>query len=92
MIDLLKDTGKLGCKPVDTPIEFNHKLSDVPEDVAVDRGNYQRLVGKLIYLSHTRPNIAYVARMVSQFMHNPKETHLRAVNRILQYLKGGFTW
>ncbi|KAL5823155.1 hypothetical protein ACOSQ4_021055 [Xanthoceras sorbifolium] len=88
VIDLLKDTGKLGCKPVDTPIEFNHKLCDLPEDAAVDRGNYQRLVGKLIYLSHTRPDIAYAVSVVSQFMHNPKETHLKAVNRILQYLKG----
>ena len=48
---------------------------------------YQRLVGRLIYLSHTRPNIAYAVGVISQFMHNPKETHLQLVHRILHYLK-----
>lgn len=48
MINLLKETGKLGCKSVETPIESNHKLSEVPEDATVDKGSYQRLVGKLI--------------------------------------------
>ena len=48
---------------------------------------YQRLVGRLIYLSHTRPNIAYAVGVISQFMHNPKETHLQLVHTILHYLK-----
>lgn len=88
VLDLLKETGKLGCKPIDTPIEYNHGLCDAPEDLTVDKGAYQRLVGKLIYLSHTRPDIAFAVSVVSRFMHNPKETHLKAVYRILQYLKG----
>ncbi|KAE8725655.1 GTP-binding protein [Hibiscus syriacus] len=41
---LLEETGKLGCKPVETPIEVNHKLGDTMEDAAVDRSSYQRLV------------------------------------------------
>ena len=44
-------------------------------------------MGKLIYLSHTRPNIAYLVSVVSQLMHDPQERHLQAVDRILQYLK-----
>ncbi|RDY01625.1 putative mitochondrial protein, partial [Mucuna pruriens] len=48
---------------------------------------YQRLVGKLIYLSHTRPNIAYGVSVVSQFMHDHRERHLQVVERILHYLK-----
>lgn len=55
--DLLKETGMLGCKPSDTPIESGKKTSNVGEPV--DRERYQRLVGKLIYLSHTRPDIAF---------------------------------
>ena len=66
----------------------NLKLSNTKEDVAVDKEMYQRLVGRLIYLSHTRPDIAYAVSMVSQFMHYPKENYLQAVHRILQYLKG----
>ena len=49
---------------------------------------YQSIVGKLIYLSHTRPNIAYAVSVISQFMHSPKEVHLQATHRTLQYLKG----
>ncbi|XP_057514198.1 uncharacterized mitochondrial protein AtMg00810-like [Actinidia eriantha] len=88
IIDLLKETGKLACKPVSTPIEPNHKLGEAEEDIAVNREMYQRLVGRLIYLSHTRPDIAYAVSVISQFMHNPKEIHLQAVDRVLQYLKG----
>ena len=58
-VDLLKETGILRCKLVDTPIEPNHKLSQMDKDATINRGRYQRLVGKLIYLSHARPNIAY---------------------------------
>jgi hypothetical protein len=77
----------LGCKPVDTPIEFNHGLCDASDDPTIDVSAYQRLVGKLIYLVHTRPDIAFAVSVVSRFMHNPKEMHLKAVHRILQYLK-----
>ena len=59
VVDLLKETGILRCKLVDTPIEPNHKLSQMDKDATINRGRYQRLVGKLIYLSHARPNIAY---------------------------------
>ena len=48
---------------------------------------YQRLVGKLIYLSHARPDIAYAVSVVSQFMHCPSEDHMDVVMRILRYLK-----
>nr|KYP37763.1 hypothetical protein KK1_041022 [Cajanus cajan] len=54
---------------------------------STDKGRYQRLVGKLIYLSHTRPNIAYAVNVVSQFMHDPRKPHMDAVERILRYLK-----
>jgi hypothetical protein len=46
------------------------------------------LVGKLIYLSHTRRDIAYEVSVVSQFMHSPSEEHMKTVMRILRYLKG----
>ncbi|XP_027903699.1 uncharacterized protein LOC114163592 [Vigna unguiculata] len=53
----------------------------------IDKGRYQRLVGKLIYLSHTRPDITYAVNDVSQFMHDPRKFHMDIVERILRYLK-----
>ncbi|KAB2621081.1 hypothetical protein D8674_037660 [Pyrus ussuriensis x Pyrus communis] len=53
----------------------------------VDKGRYQRLVGRLIYLPHTPLDIAYAVSVVSQFMHSPSVDHVAAVMRILAYLK-----
>lgn len=77
----------LGCRPIDIPIEPNQKLGEDTNGVPVNKERYQRLVGRLIYLSHTRPDIAYSVSVVSQFMHAPRETHMDAVYRILRYLK-----
>ncbi|RVW54234.1 Retrovirus-related Pol polyprotein from transposon TNT 1-94 [Vitis vinifera] len=87
ILDLLKETGMLGCKPIDTPMDSQKKLGIEKESTPVDRGRYQRLVGRLIYLSHTRPDIGFAVSAVSQFMHSPTEEHMEAVYRILRYLK-----
>jgi hypothetical protein len=87
ILDLLTETGMLGCKPANTPIEQNHKLFHCLDATSTDKARYQRLVGKLIYLSHTRPDIAYSVGVVSQFMHDPRKPHMDAVERILRYLK-----
>jgi len=62
-------------------------LGEYPDQVPTNKERYQKLVGKLIYLSHTRPDIAYAVSVVSQFMHCPSEDHMDAVLRILRYLK-----
>jgi hypothetical protein len=86
VLDLLAETGMLDCRPASTPIEQNHRtIAESGEPV--DKYKYQRLVGHLIYLSHTRPDIAYVVSVVSRYMHDPRTSHLDAVNRILRYLK-----
>ena len=82
VLDLLEETGKTACKPASTPMDPNLKLGLAENDAIVDRESYQRLVGRLIYLSHTRPDIAYVVSMVSQFMHSPGLEHFKAVYRI----------
>ncbi|KAH9726797.1 hypothetical protein KPL70_008430 [Citrus sinensis] len=87
VLDLLTETGMLDCKPAETPMEMNHKLGILPNQTPTDKGRYQRLVGRLIYLSHTRTDIAYAVSIVSQFMHSPSEEHMDAVYRILRYLK-----
>ena len=87
ILDLFSETGLLGCKPADTSIDPNKKSNRSEESSPADKGRYQRLVGRLIYLSHTRTDIAYSVSVVSQHMNNPSEDHLEALNRILRYLK-----
>nr|CAN62726.1 hypothetical protein VITISV_018786 [Vitis vinifera] len=86
-LNLLQETGMSGCQPVNTPIEEGLKLCVEPNQVSTDKGRYQRLVGRLMYLAHTRPDLAYALSVVSQYMHNPGEQHMNAVMRILRYLK-----
>lgn len=64
VLDLPTETGMLGCKPVDCPIEDNHHLKGSTGPI-VDKERYQRLVGRLIYLSHTRPDMSYAVGVVS---------------------------
>ena len=85
MMDLLSKVGLLECKPADTPIVQNHKLTEHTDQALTDKGQYQRL-GKLIFLSHTRLDIVYVVSIVSQFIHNPSKKHMKALIRILRYL------
>ena len=78
VLDLLSETGMLGCRPVSTPIDLNHKLC-VESGNPVNKERYQRLVGHLIYLCHTRPDISYAVSVVSRYMHDPRSGHLDVV-------------
>ena len=75
ILDLLTDTGMTGCKAAETPMDPNVKLKSAVEDEIIDRERYQRLAGRLIYLSHTMPDIAFVVSVISQFMHAPGPAH-----------------
>jgi hypothetical protein len=86
VLDLLTETGMLGYRPAVAPIDQKFKLSAEAGE-SVDRERYQRLVGRLIYLSHTRPDISFAVSVVSRYMHDPREGHMDAVYHILRYLK-----
>lgn len=86
-LNLLKKTCMIGCRPTDTPIEFNEKLGSYVDKAPIDKEKYHRLVSKLIYLSHTRLDISYAISTVYQFMQAPYEEHMEFVNRVLRYLK-----
>ena len=87
VLDLLKEIGMMGCRPAETPMEPNLKLQPASAEKVRDEEKYQRLVRRLINLSHTRPYIAFLS-IVSQFMHSSGPEHFEAVHRILRYLKG----
>ncbi|KAK8946894.1 hypothetical protein KSP39_PZI006799 [Platanthera zijinensis] len=90
ILDLLQQTGLANSRPVDTPVEVSHRLADTEGELlsSTDASQYQRLVGKLIYLTMTRPDIAYVVGVLSQFMYSPRKPHWDAAIRVLHYLKG----
>lgn len=65
----------IGWKPTKSLMESNYKLQ-VGIGELVEKERYQRLVGRLIYLSHARPDIAYAVSIVRQFMHDFREPHM----------------
>nr|GEZ96750.1 putative reverse transcriptase, RNA-dependent DNA polymerase [Tanacetum cinerariifolium] len=83
ILDLLAEIGMINCKTADTPMMVNQKLFMEKKAKLADRNRYQRLVEKLIYLSHTRPDIEYAVRVVSRFMHQPHVAHMNAALRIV---------
>jgi hypothetical protein len=83
VLDLLSETGTLDARPVDTPMDSSMKLDVESGDVFKDTEHYQRLVGKLIYLNITCPNITYVVGVVCQFIPAPHQSHWEVVCCIL---------
>ena len=71
-----------------TPLEPYLKLKKEEGKLLKDARTFRQLVGSLIYLTITRPEIAYSVGAISQFMQDPKTPHLDAAKRILRYIKG----
>ena len=68
ILDIISKAGLLGAKFAGTPLEQNHKLTLVGNSDLCDPGQYRRLVGRLIYLTITRPELSYCVHMLAQFM------------------------
>ena len=89
--DLITLAGLEDTSSIDTPMEVNVKYRKDEGDLLDDPTLYWRLVGSLIYLTTTRPDISYVVYQVSQFVTSPRHLHLAAVRRIIHYLRGSPT-
>ena len=85
--DLISRASITDSKIVDTPIKYNCRLNSHDGKSLSDATLYRKLVGSLIYLTITRPNISYAVHVVSQFMAAPRSPYYATVLRILRYLK-----
>ncbi|KAM1364809.1 hypothetical protein ACFX2F_043330 [Malus domestica] len=86
-LDILEEAGLLGAKPSKVLMEPDLVLLPTGSDPLKDPTQYRRMIGKLIYLKITRPEITYAVNTLSQFMQEPRRHHLDAAHRLLRYLK-----
>ncbi|WZZ36046.1 hypothetical protein YC2023_019447 [Brassica napus] len=89
-LDLLNEAGKLGARVAKTPLEDGYKVlreGEIEDKPYADVKHYRRMVGKLIYLTITRPDVCFAVNQVSQNMQAPKIHHWNMVERILRYLR-----
>lgn len=96
--EILKKFKFQECKEVSTPMNQKEKLCKEDGADKADEGYFRSLIGCLMYLTATRPDILNAVSILSRFMHNASELHLRAAKRIIRYVKGTsdfgvkFTW
>ena len=76
------------CKPTSTLMNQNEKFNKEDGAGKVDEGLYRSLIGCLMYLTATRPNIVFVVSLLSRYMHCASKIHFQAEKRILRYVKG----
>ncbi|RVX18146.1 Retrovirus-related Pol polyprotein from transposon RE1 [Vitis vinifera] len=76
------------CKPVSTPMTTREKLSKDDDSEKIDEGLYRSLIGSLLYLTASRPDILFIVSVLSRFMHLPSEKHFLAAKRVLRYING----
>jgi hypothetical protein len=89
-VEILKKFGMLNCKPMATPMVTNLKKLSVSSSDSdeIDPTLYRQLIGSLMYLVNTRPDIFYAVSALSQFMSQPRQTHWIVAKHVLRYLRG----
>nr|GEV25426.1 retrovirus-related Pol polyprotein from transposon TNT 1-94 [Tanacetum cinerariifolium] len=87
-LESLKKYGFESCDPVDTPMVEKSKLDEDKEEKAVDPSNYCGMIGTLLYLTASRPDLQFAICMCARYQARPIEKHVHAVKRIFQYLRG----
>jgi len=90
-LDILANRGMLAAKPCFTPMVKDIKLMFEQNDPIQEEESYRRIVGRLLYLTNTRPNIKFSVHLLSQFMQSLNTHHHKAINQILRYIKGSPT-
>ncbi|KAL0424094.1 UNVERIFIED_CONTAM: Retrovirus-related Pol polyprotein from transposon RE1 [Sesamum radiatum] len=88
ILDIVKDTGLLEAKAASTPLPQGLKLTSDCVALLQNPDSYRRLVGRLLYLRFTRPDISHSVQQLSQFLNHPCELHMSAALHVVRYLKG----
>lgn len=87
-VDILRRFKMMDCKPVDTPLALTTKLSKDDGDQPANEKNYRSLVGCLVYLTSTIPDLMYATSLLSRFITNSSQTHFATAKRVLRYIRG----
>lgn len=87
-LEVLEDAGFLGSKPAKCPMLQNLKLTKDEGELVDDPGMYRRLIGRLLYLTITRPDLSFSVQILSQYLESPRKPHLEAALHVLRYVKG----
>ncbi|GJU48324.1 retrovirus-related pol polyprotein from transposon TNT 1-94 [Tanacetum coccineum] len=87
-LESLKKYDFESCDPVDTPMVEKSKLDEDKEGKDVDPSHYRRMIGTLLYLTASRPDLQFAICMCDRYQARPTEKHLHAVKRIFRYLRG----
>ncbi|GJS52719.1 hypothetical protein Tco_0626081 [Tanacetum coccineum] len=87
-LEILKKYGLDSSASVDTPMVEKSKLDEDRQGKLVDPIRFRRMVGSLMYLSASRPDIVFVVCLCARYQAKPTEKHLHAIKRIFRYLKG----
>lgn len=90
-LELVSEAGLAGTRPLSTPLKFNMKLTTVVDDdkdeLFTNVYKYQRMIRKLLYLTNTRPDMAFAAQSLSQFMQKSKLSHWNVTLKVVKYIK-----
>ncbi|CAM8964895.1 unnamed protein product [Rhodiola kirilowii] len=86
--EILKKFGMDSAKTCATPMSPNDTLAKDESSLQVDPTLYRGMIGSLLYLTASRPDILFSVCLCARFQADPRETHVKAVKRILRYLKG----
>ncbi|GJY75479.1 hypothetical protein Tco_0480595 [Tanacetum coccineum] len=88
VLEILKKYGMESCDPVGTPMEINDKLDLDQNGYPVDATKYRSMIGALMYLTSSRPDIVHATCLCARYQAKPTDKHLKEVKRIFRYLRG----
>lgn len=87
---MLEDVGLLGCKPSYIPMDPTLHLNTEIGTLLPNPTTYRELIGRLLYLTITRPDITFDVHQLSQFLSAPSDIHLQAAHKVLRYIKNNY--